>query len=75
MGMMRGAHSFRLYDDGTHGDPVAHDGLYHLEDSAGRYACNGKGMMAGEYHYEFHGETPAGGMSNRLHVRVVMQSN
>ncbi len=43
-------------------------------NSEGRYACNGSGMMEGEYHYEFHGETMTGQQSNRLRVRVVMEA-
>ena len=73
MGMM-GPRRFPLHDDGTHGDPIAHDGLYHFEDIEGRYACNGPGMMAGEYHYEYHGETAAGQQSNRLRVRVTIEA-
>ena len=34
MGMW-GTHQFQLWDDGTHGDPVAGDGIYCLEDFGG----------------------------------------
>lgn len=57
MGMGMGHHVGRiaLYDDGTHGDRVAGDGLYCFEDLVGDYGCHGADAELGEYHYEFYG--------------------
>lgn len=71
MGMMGPHHGrFRLYDDGTHGDPVAGDGIYCFEDFQRAYACNGNAMMPGEYHYQFYGVHADGHETNRMHVRI-----
>lgn len=70
-GMMgRSQGQFRLYDDGTHGDPTPGDGIYCLLDKESRYGCHGGDMRDGEYHYEFWGQHQAGQESNHLHVRV-----
>jgi hypothetical protein len=73
MGMSQG--QFRLYDDGTHGDPTPGDGIYCLLDADTRYGCHGAGMMDGEYHYEFWGQHQAGHESNHEHVRVWLDQN
>lgn len=54
MGMW-GSHQFQLWDDGTHGDPVAGDGVYCLEDFSGEHGFHHAGARHGEYHYEFWG--------------------
>lgn len=63
---------FHLYDDGTHGDPVAGDGVYHHEDLDGRYGFHHGGAGHGEYQYEMWGQGPGGGHTNHrvIHVSV-----
>ena len=46
---------FALYDDGTHGDHVADDGLYAYDDADREYGCHTKGAVPGLYHYVFFG--------------------
>ena len=76
MGMMGGSEGqFRLYDDGTHGDPTPHDGAYTFRDTGHRYDCEGAAMQDGEYHYEFWGQQDGGPESNHLHVRVWLDSH
>ena len=70
MGMMRHTGRVELYDDGTHGDRVAGDGLYCLEDFEGEYGCHSKRAEMGEYHYEFYGEHDDGHESNHMTVTV-----
>lgn len=74
-GMMMGNSTgqFMLYDDGTHGDDVAGDGIYCFEDWDGRYGCHGAGFMAGEYCYEFWGEDHDGHQSNHREVTVTLR--
>lgn len=72
-GMMHGAGEFRLYDDGTHGDHVAGDGLYCLDDVDGSYGCNAHGVTAGQYRYEFCGYGAGGQSSNTQTVVVTLQ--
>lgn len=73
MGMMGGRHGdFRLYDDGTHGDPVPGDGIYCFEDWEAIYGCHAEGLGAGEYHYEFWGEHD-GHQSNHHEVMVTLR--
>jgi hypothetical protein len=67
-GMMR--ERFRLYDDGTHGDPTAGDGVYCLEDFDGEYGFHHAGAAHGEYHYDFWGEHHDGSQSNHMDVTV-----
>lgn len=54
-GHMWSQHRFELWDDGTHGDPVAGDGIYCLEDLEGQHGFHHAGARHGEYHYEFWG--------------------
>lgn len=63
---------FHLYDDGTHGDPQAGDGVYHHEDHAGRYGFHHQGAHHGEYHYEMWGQGPQGGESNHRMIDVTV---
>jgi len=70
MGMMRHTGRIQLHDDGTHGDRVAGDGLYCLEDFEGRYGCHSASAEMGEYHYEFYGFHDDGHESNHMTVRV-----
>lgn len=55
-GGMMGPGQFHLYDDGTHGDPVAGDGWFCFEDHDGTYGIHRHDGHHGEYHYEFWGE-------------------
>lgn len=75
MGMMMGAANgeFRLYDDGTHGDPTAGDGIYCFEDWQGMYGCHANGLQPGEYCYEFWGEDHYGHQSNHQDVTVTLR--
>jgi hypothetical protein len=72
MGMMPHQGRFRLYDDGTHGDPIPGDGTYCFEDLQARYACHRRNAMSGEYRYEFYGLDHGGRETERvrLHVRI-----
>jgi hypothetical protein len=64
---------FRLYDDGTHGDHHAGDGLYCFEDEQWQYGCSGPGTGPGNYEYEFCGVRQGGGESNRVTVKVTVE--
>ena len=69
-GMMGQSGRFELYDDGTHGDRAAGDGLYCLEDSGMGYGFHHGGASHGQYHYEYFGQDHQGNESNRLHVLI-----
>ncbi len=71
MHMHRG--EFRLYDDGTHGDYQAGDGIYCFEDDRWQYGCSGPGTGPGNYEYEFCGFHQGGGESNRVTVKVTLE--
>lgn len=75
MGMMHHTGRTELYDDGTHGDRVAGDGLYCLEDFQGEYGCHSSNSAVGEYHYEFHGVHHDGHESNHMTVTVRITDN
>ncbi len=62
----------KLYDDGTHGDRVAGDGLFCLEDFQGDYGCHSANAGTGEYHYEFYGTHHDGQESNHMTVTVTI---
>lgn len=70
MGMMHGPGTFGLYDDGTHGDPVAGDGVYCFEDDDGDFGFHHMDAMHGEYHYEFYGLHHDGSESNHMMYTV-----
>jgi len=72
MGMSHHQGRVELYDDGTHGDHVAGDGLYCLEDSIGEYGCGGVDAGPGEYHYEFFGQNRTGHETNHMLVTVTI---
>ena len=72
-GMMRHTDRVQMYDDGTHGDRVAGDGIYCLEDFAGDYGCHRADSEPGEYHYEFYGVHAAdGNETNHMSVMVTI---
>jgi hypothetical protein len=72
MGMAHHVGRIPLYDDGTHGDRVAGDGLYCYQDDVGEYGCHGGDAEPGEYHYEFFGEHPDGHETNHMLVTVAI---
>lgn len=72
-GMMRHTDRVQMYDDGTHGDRVADDGIYCLEDFAGDYGCHRADAEPGEYHYEFYGvDATDGHETNHMNVTVTI---
>jgi hypothetical protein len=58
------------YDDGTHGDPVAGDGIYHYMDPQDRIGCGARNAPNGEYQYRFWCEDAFGTRSNTVSVTV-----
>jgi len=70
---MHGTGVFTMYDDGTHGDRTAGDGLYCFEDDRDEYGCHGPGAGSGEYHYEFWGQHPAWGTTEHHRVTVTVR--
>jgi hypothetical protein len=68
MGGFRG--TVLCYDDGTHGDDIAGDGIYHFMDPDDGIGCHGIGAPPGEYHYEFWCEDVFGQRSNVASVTV-----
>jgi hypothetical protein len=74
MGMGHHVGRAQLYDDGSHGDRVAGDGLYCLEDVVGDYGCHSAQAAPGEYHFEFYGLHSDGHETNHLTVTVTIHS-
>lgn len=73
-GMMGGGTgTFRLYDDGTHGDPTPGDGHYHFVDHEGEFGFHHQGAHHGEYHYDFFGLHPDGTETNHMIIDVQVQ--
>lgn len=72
--MMNGQGLLHLYDDGTHGDPVAGDGIYCYEDGQGQYGFHMPWAPAGQYHYEFYGFDHDERHSNHMTAVVTMVS-
>ncbi len=64
-----------LYDDGTHGDPIAGDGIYCYEDVQGQYGLHRHGAPAGQYNYEFFGVDHDLHHTNHVNVIVTMVSS
>ena len=69
-GMMGG--NLMLYDDGTHGDHMAGDGVYSYEDMDGQYGCNRMDSPMGQYSYDFSGMDDMGHTTNHLMVTVTV---
>ncbi|MFQ5789053.1 MAG: choice-of-anchor X domain-containing protein [Acidobacteriota bacterium] len=65
--------SVLCYDDGTHGDDVPGDGIYHYMDGEDQIGCHGIEAPRGEYHYSFWCEDVYGQRSNTASVTVVRQ--
>ena len=72
MGMMNRQGIVTLYDDGTHGDWQAGDGIYCLEDFQHEAGFCGQGAPQGTYRYEFWGQGPGGHHSNHVDVAVTV---
>ncbi len=73
MGMMMGQQGIvTLYDDGTHGDWQAGDGIYCLDDFQHQAGFCGQGAPSGTYHYEFWGEGAGGHHSNHIELAVTV---
>lgn len=73
-GMMHGQGLMQLYDDGTHGDPFAGDGIYCYLDEPGQYGFHIPWAPAGQYHYEFYGYDHQQHHSNHMSVVVTVSS-
>jgi len=71
-GMMGRHGSVALYDDGTHGDPVAGDGIYCFDDDMGDIGCQADDAPMGPYHYDFYGTGPHGDETNHCQVTVTV---
>jgi hypothetical protein len=71
-GMMMGAFSGTVlcYDDGTHGDDVAGDGIYSFMDPDDDIACGMFQAPAGTYQYSFWCEDVYGQRSNTVSVTI-----
>jgi hypothetical protein len=65
--------SVHCYDDGTHGDNVAGDGIYCYRDPQNRIGCNGYNAHPGEYNYSFYCEDIHGQRSNTVSVKINRQ--
>jgi len=74
MGPMNMQGLLTLWDDGSHGDPVAGDGIYCYLDEDGSYGFHMQHHPTGEYHYEFYGVHQDGHHSNHLEVMVTLTS-
>ncbi len=61
------------YDDGTNGDDVAGDGLYHYFDPQSRIGCHGIGAPRGDYEYHFWCEDIFGQSSNTETVTITRE--
>lgn len=71
MGGFRG--TVLCYDDGTHGDDIAGDGIYHFMDPNDEIGCHGIRAPRGQYQYEFWCEDVYGQQSNVASVTIVRQ--
>ena len=71
MGGFRG--TVLCYDDGTHGDDIAGDGIYHFMDPDDDIGCHGINAPPGDYHYEFWCEDIYGQNSNVESVTITRQ--
>ncbi len=74
-GMMGGSSGvMTLYDDGTHGDETANDGIYCLEDTRGDYGFHMADAHMGTYQYDFYGMHDGSHESNHMEVSVHLES-
>lgn len=63
--------SVLCYDDGTNGDDIPGDGVYHYMDPANQIGCHGVNAPSGEYRYGFWCEDVYGQRSNTASLTVV----
>ncbi len=61
-----------LFDDGTHGDAVAGDGIYCFEDWEGEYGLHMSEAPMGVYHYAFYAMDEDGHHSNHLSLDITL---
>jgi hypothetical protein len=61
------------YDDGTHGDDIPGDGIYHYMDPENQIGCHGMNAPPGDYQYHFWCEDVFGQKSNTATVTVNRQ--
>ena len=61
------------YDDGTHGDDIPGDGVYHFMGPDANIGCHGLDAPPGEYHYSFWCEDVYGRRSNTASLTIVRQ--
>jgi hypothetical protein len=61
------------YDDGTHGDDLPGDAIYHYMDPENQIGCHGRNAPAGDYRYSFWCEDRIGRRSNIATLNVVRQ--
>jgi len=61
------------YDDGTHGDDVPGDGIYHYMDPENQIGCHGLNAPGGSYEYAFWCEDVHGQRSNTATLTIVRQ--
>lgn len=61
------------YDDGTHGDDIPGDGVFHYMDPDDQIGCHGLDAPHGEYHYSFWAEDMIGQRSNTVSVTIVRE--
>ena len=59
------------YDDGTHGDDLAGDGVYHRVDDDGGMGCGRIGSPAGTYTYTFQCTLMSGASCGEMMLNVV----
>ena len=72
--MMRGFSGTVLcYDDGTHGDDIPGDGIYHYMDPENQIGCHGLNAPRGNYEYAFWCEGVLGQRSNTATLTIVRQ--
>jgi hypothetical protein len=71
--MMRRSGEQICYDDGSHGDDIAGDGIYHLMDEDDRMGCGRSDSPMGDYEYFFRCELNDG--SHAGEVSVVVKRN
>jgi len=72
--MMRGFSGTVLcYDDGTHGDDIPGDGIYHYMDPENQIGCHGLNAPRGNYEYAFWCEDVLGQRSNTATLTIVRQ--
>ena len=71
-GSMMNGGRMTLYDDGTHGDRMANDGIYCYEDFGSEYGCHGANAPMGRHDYDFFGMGPSGDETNHMLVTVTV---